>query len=80
MKILRNSFIALLFCTSPILAAPCGGSFASFVEGLKQEARAKGHSSARVNQFLQMLQRSESHQSDRAQGVFQLPFWNFRAG
>lgn len=78
MKILRNSFIALLFCTSPILAAPCGGSFTSFVAGLKQEARAKGHSSARVNQFFaNVAQDPKVIKADRAQGVFQLPFLEF---
>ncbi|WP_424972005.1 lytic murein transglycosylase [Dinoroseobacter sp. S76] len=59
-------------------AAQCGGSFSSFVSGLKAEAQAKGHSKATVDAFFRTAaQDSRTLRADRAQGVFKMPFTEF---
>lgn len=59
-------------------AAQCGGSFSSFVAGLKAEAQAKGHSKATVDAFFRTAaQDSRTLRADRAQGVFKMPFTEF---
>ena len=58
--------------------AQCGGSFASFVDGLKAEALSKGHSQSVVNGFFAgVAQDPKVIRADRAQGVFQRPFLDF---
>lgn len=63
----------------PSLAqAQCGGSFAGFLRGLKDEAIAAGYSSATVNRFFNgAAQDPRVLKADRAQGVFQKPFIDF---
>lgn len=59
-------------------AAPCGGSFAEFVAGLKAEAVQRGHSSVAAERFLAgARQDPEVLRRDRAQGFFTLPFTEF---
>lgn len=58
--------------------AACGGSFSSFVNGLKTEALSKGHSKASVDRFFASVRQDPATlQADRRQGVFQLPFVDF---
>jgi len=58
--------------------AQCGGSFDSFVEGLKAEAKRKGHDGATVDAFFAPVRFDQKViNADRAQGVFQKPFVEF---
>lgn len=58
--------------------APCGGSFNSFVDGLKKEAISKGHSKSTVDKFFASARFDQKTiNADRAQGVFQMPFLDF---
>ena len=58
--------------------AECGGSFSGFVNGLKSEAIAKGHSQSTVDAFFRgVKQDPKVLKADRAQGVFQKPFIEF---
>lgn len=62
---------------APVLAE-CGGSFASFVNGLKAEAVAKGFAPDVADAFLAGVSQDEAVlRADRRQGVFQLPFTDF---
>lgn len=59
-------------------AAQCGGSFSSFVSGLKAEALSKGHDKATVDAFFRTVaQDPRTLRADRAQGVFKMPFTEF---
>lgn len=71
--------LALLLSVSATMAtANCGGSFQSFVTGLKQEALARGHQSNVVNAFFASARQDKKVLSaDRRQGVFQKPFTDF---
>lgn len=63
--------------TTSVLAQ-CGGSFSSFVSGLKSEAQAKGHSETNVDAFFRgVAQDQRTLRADRAQGVFKIPFTEF---
>ncbi len=56
----------------------CGGSFPSFVNGLKAEARAKGYDAKLTNNFFANVRQDRKViKADRAQGVFQLDFTAF---
>ncbi|MGV6811211.1 MAG: lytic murein transglycosylase [Brevirhabdus sp.] len=58
--------------------APCGGSFSTWLKGVKKEAVAKGHSATTVDRFLANARvDSKVIKADRAQGVFTLPFLDF---
>ncbi|MBE1285880.1 MAG: lytic murein transglycosylase [Rhodobacteraceae bacterium] len=69
--------LALALTTGPALAQ-CGGSFSSFVSGLKSEALSRGYDKALVDSFFSGVQQDGKVLSaDRAQGVFQKPFIDF---
>lgn len=69
---------AIIFTSSPALAATCGGSFNSFLNGVKQEAVAKGHAQGTVDTFLANARKDPKViRADRAQGVFKLTFTEF---
>ncbi|MEM9349899.1 MAG: lytic murein transglycosylase [Pseudomonadota bacterium] len=69
--------LALTFLATSV-QAQCGGNFTTFVDGLKDEARAKGHPQATVDAFFAGVARDEAViRADRAQGVFQKPFLDF---
>ncbi|MGR3467004.1 MAG: lytic murein transglycosylase [Shimia sp.] len=69
---------ALMVTAIPALAQQCGGSFSSFVDAMKQEAIANGHSQATVDAFFRGVQQDPAViRADRAQGVFQRPFLDF---
>ena len=58
--------------------AQCGGSFAGFVDGLKNEALAKGHAPGTVDSFFAGVRQDDKVlRADRAQGVFQMDFTSF---
>ena len=77
--LINRAFLA--FLASATLAAaqtPCGGGFSDFVNGLKAEARSKGHSSDTVNRFFSSAKQDPKViRADRAQGIFQMPFVDF---
>ena len=67
-----------LSATTTLANVPCGGSFSGFVDGLKQEAIAKGHKKSTVNKFFaNVRQDPKTLKADRSQGVFQMPFLDF---
>lgn len=62
---------------APALAA-CGGSFSTFVNGLKAEAAQKGFAPEVTDAFFAGVALDEAVlRADRRQGVFQLPFTDF---
>ncbi len=68
----------LLSAGMAVAKTPCGGSFNSFVNGLKNEAISMGHSRGSVDKFFASVrQDSATIKADRSQGVFQLPFLEF---
>ena len=78
MFLCRVYLFALLLMTSPALAVPCGGSFSSFMDELKRDARSQGYGAKDVEQFFAKVALDPKViKADRAQGVFQLPFLDF---
>lgn len=70
--------LALALAPLPALAQSCGGSFASFVEGLRQDAIRQGHDPAKVQRFFASAAYDQKViDADRRQGVFQLDFTAF---
>lgn len=77
---MRSIALPLLFClaATPALAVPCGGSFRSFLDGLKAEAVAAGHDRAKVDAFFRSAAVDERVlRADRSQGVFRRSFTDF---
>ena len=73
------SVLTTLSLSTAAYAAQCGGSFDGFVNDLKSEARDLGYSNRQVTDFFSgVAQDPKVIKADRSQGVFQLPFWNFR--
>ncbi|MBO9395682.1 lytic murein transglycosylase [Shimia sp. R9_2] len=73
---LAAAFLSITTASTAI--AQCGGSFNSFVSGLKQEARAKGYDKSTVNAFFANVRQDPATiKADRSQGVFQRPFLDF---
>ena len=63
---------------NPASAAPCGGSFSSFVTARNSEAVAAGHSQRDVDAFFaSATQDPKVIKADRAQGVFKRTFIDF---
>ena len=59
-------------------AQSCGGSFGGFVQEMKTEAVAKGHSQGSVDRFFANVRQDRKViRADRAQGIFQMPFTDF---
>lgn len=80
----RNTLLGLVLAATalsgPLSAqdVPCGGSFSSFVQGLKDQAVAEGHDPATVERFFSGISKSEAVlKADRRQGIFQDPFITF---
>lgn len=68
--------VALLFPAAT--ATACGGSFPSFVSGLKAEARANGASFDATERFFANVQKDDAVlRADRSQGIFTRPFLDF---
>ncbi|MEQ8898137.1 MAG: lytic murein transglycosylase [Roseovarius sp.] len=77
---MRKLFLtaALILAAGGATAQQCGGSFAGFVDSLKQEAISRGHDPATVNSFFASARHDQSViNADRAQGFFQKPFSDF---
>ena len=77
---MRRRLVAagLLISMGTSLAADCGGSFASFLDGLKAEAIDGGASPTAADAFFRGVRQDQAVlQADRRQGVFQLPFTDF---
>ncbi|MGB0799025.1 MAG: lytic murein transglycosylase [Planktomarina sp.] len=67
-----------LVITATTATAQCGGSFSSFVSGLKSEARSQGHSASTVDKFFANVRHDPKViRADRSQGVFQKDFLTF---
>ncbi|MFZ5708612.1 MAG: lytic murein transglycosylase [Pseudomonadota bacterium] len=63
---------------SDIPAAPCGGDFGAFLDGIRSEAAAAGYKRRRVESFLAgARQDPKVLRADRAQGVFRKSFIDF---
>ena len=78
MRFLPAALAALLLTAAPVAAQQCGGSFSSFVTGLKSEAVSRGHDRATVDRFFASARQDGAVlKADRAQGVFQLDFTTF---
>ncbi|WP_417256671.1 lytic murein transglycosylase [Celeribacter halophilus] len=76
--------LSLALTLSALLATPaladvsCGGNFSGFVQKMKAEALAKGHSKAAVDRFFAAARHDPSViKADRAQGFFQKSFVDF---
>lgn len=68
----------LFLALSNAALAQCGGSFSSFVNGLKAEAVDRGHAPATVDAFFRSVQQDpRTLQADRAQGIFNIGFTQF---
>lgn len=81
-KVLVTALVTALVTGLTLGAAPalaqCGGSFSSFVGGLKEEARQRGHDAATVDRFFASVRQDQKTlNADRRQGVFQLDFTTF---
>jgi len=79
---MRNLISAIaatcILAATPVLAQSCGGSFDSFVRGLKKDARAQGYAKSTVDQFFASVRQDGAViKADRRQGVFQKPFTEF---
>ncbi|MCA8884820.1 MAG: lytic murein transglycosylase [Rhodobacteraceae bacterium] len=58
--------------------AQCGGSFSSFLSGIRSEAARKGLDARAIDRFLSGAKQDQAVlRADRAQGIFQLPFTDF---
>jgi lytic murein transglycosylase len=71
--------LALATVSAPVRAeVPCGGSFAAFVEGVRNEARANGLPETAIRSFFSGVQQNPAVlKADRAQGVFRKDFLEF---
>lgn len=79
---MRIPFLAAAFAVlaaSPVIAQNgCGGSWSSFVDGLRSEAVRNGVSRSAADRFFSRLsQEQEVLRRDRAQGFFMRPFVDF---
>lgn len=77
---MRLPLLALMATLSgaPVLAAPCGGDFGSFIAAMKSEAMAAGHAQAEVDSFFHgAAPDAKVLRADRAQGVFRKTFLEF---
>lgn len=71
------AFSAFL-AASAVQAQTCGGDFNAFLNGLKQEAAAKGHSRQTINAFFRTATLDpDVIRRDRAQGIFKSTFTEF---
>ncbi|MEG3663647.1 lytic murein transglycosylase [Celeribacter halophilus] len=79
MRSLSLALTLSAFLATPALAdVSCGGNFSGFVQKMKAEALAKGHSKAAVDRFFAAARHDPSViKADRAQGFFQKSFVDF---
>ncbi len=80
MKQLLLACVAVLAVFKPVSASivPCGGSFESFVEAVRQEGINRGHAPATVDAFLGSARHDpEIIRRDNRQGIFKKSFIEF---
>ena len=78
-KFLTALALVFFYCTQA-LSQSCGGDFTIFVDGLKSEARLKGHGDYVIEEFFAATGHDPKViAADRAQGIFQIPFVEFSA-
>jgi lytic murein transglycosylase len=77
-RIGASGLLAAFLWAGPALAAPCGGDFASWLEGVKREAIAQGVSPQTAASALAGVRFDQSVvRRDRGQGVFAQSFLEF---
>src|SRR4029077_18044642 len=80
-RLLAKSIFLLLWlsaCVSAANAAPCGGDFASWLQGVKQEAATHGISQRTIQSALESVAYDPGVIArDHAQGVFRQSFEQF---
>ena len=70
--------LAAMLLIPGVAAAKCGGSFQSFMAGLKKEAMSKGHDKATVDAFFRTAKIDQrTLKADRSQGIFKMTFVDF---
>ncbi|MBF9036786.1 lytic murein transglycosylase [Rhodobacterales bacterium HKCCE2091] len=77
---MKTRLAAALFALSATAATAqqCGGDFGAFVNGLREEAVARGHSADAAAQFFSGVRYDQATiNADRAQGIFSTPFTEF---
>lgn len=63
---------------TPALAAPCGGSFASFLDAMKGEVQRAGLSADEADRFFRTVKQDPRViKADRSQGIFRRTFTDF---
>ncbi|MFO7770726.1 MAG: lytic murein transglycosylase [Roseovarius gahaiensis] len=78
MRVLAAIISLGLAIPQAVSAQSCGGSFAGFVDDLKQEAIERGHAPDTVSRFFAPVRQDPAViKADRRQGVFQMPFVDF---
>jgi len=78
MGLLLASFFAVAAAAAPADAAPCGGDFSSWLQGVKQEAAGKGISQNAIQSALSGVTYDPGIIArDHAQGVFRQSFEQF---
>ena len=77
MRLISAALLSFTLSTAA-QAQTCGGSFSSFVDGLRQEAAQRGHSQQSINAFFGGVQQDAATlRADGAQGIFTRPFVDF---
>ena len=78
MKLISTLTLVTALAIGSMAHANCGGSFPSFVDGLKSEARSKGFSKSEVNKFFASVKVDpQVLKHDRSQAVFRQNFSQF---
>ena len=78
MRLLPLVTALALSATTAMANVPCGESWNGFVNDLKKQAIAKGHSRTSVDRFFASVRQDpKTIKADRSQGVFQMPFLDF---
>lgn len=72
------AFMLVAGTASAKVSVKCGGSFSSFVAGMKQAATRKGHSQGTVDAFFASVRHDPATiKADRSQGIFTKTFTEF---
>lgn len=75
---MRLALALTLLASTAQAQIPCGGSFSSFIDGVKSEAAATGVDAATLDSFFAGVQQDAAVlRADQSQGVFQKDFISF---
>ncbi|MEX5728393.1 lytic murein transglycosylase [Rhodovulum iodosum] len=78
MKFALSTCLCLALALPAAAQVPCGGSFSSFVGGLKSEAARRGYDRTTIDRFFASARQDPAViRADRAQGIFQRDFIDF---